>query len=130
MEYLKIEIEEEIKANSIKAERVEEMELRGLLDYLDLNFYGGCGNLDSFYMQRACRYYDENFWRGISKHHVEFVYLLVVDEKWHAWKFEGKEGLQLLINETTAFRFWLLDAARRVLVYFGDSDCVHWSRIE
>ncbi|MDF9616303.1 hypothetical protein P5705_01485 [Pseudomonas entomophila] len=130
MEYLKIEIEEEIKASSIKAERVEGSGLRGLLDYLDLNFYGGCGNLDSFYMQRVCRYYDENFWRSISKQPEEFVYLLVVDEKWHAWKFERKEDLQLLINETTAFRFWLLDATRRVLVYFGDSDCVHWSRIE
>jgi hypothetical protein len=128
--YLKVEIEEEISSNALEVERLEKDALRELLDYLDCNFYGGCGSLDSYHMVGAYRYYDAEFWRLIAEQEEDFVYLLVVDRAWHAWKFERKEDLQVLINETTAYVFWLLDSTKRVHVYFGDSDCVHRARLE
>lgn len=130
MEYLKLEIEEEIALHSLNVERIEGEHLKGLMDYLSHNFYGGGACFEFAYRQRPMVRYDKNFWSKISRQSDSFVYLFVRDSDWHAWRFESKEDLQLLIAETTRYVFWLLDSAKKVLVFFGDSDEVVWSHVE
>lgn len=130
MEYLKLEIEEEITLHSLKVDRIEGERLEGFLDYLRVEFYGGGTCFEFACRQRPLVYYDPDFWNKISSQPDSFVYLLVRDSDWRAWKFDSKEDLQLLIAETTRYVFWLLDSARKVLVFFGDSSEVVWSCVE
>lgn len=130
MEYLKLEIEEEIALHSLNVERIEGEHLKGLMDYLSHNFYGGGACFEFTCRQRPMVRYDKNFWSKISRQSDNFVYLFVRDSDWRAWRFESKEDLQLLIAETTRYVFWLLDSAKKVLVFFGDGDEVVWSHVE
>lgn len=128
MNYLQREIEEELLQNSIEVARVLEADLDDFLGYVESSFYKSGGGMDPNYIREASCSYDADFWKKVACQKERFVYLLVLDDEWHAWQFRAPEDLQLLLSETTGFIYWLLDATKKVLVFCGDSDEVVWSR--
>ncbi|AZL70014.1 hypothetical protein [Pseudomonas oryziphila] len=130
MNYLQKEIEGELLSNSIEVVRVLGVELDDFLNYVEDVFYVSYSGLDPRFIRETSGCYDADFWKKVVYQPENFVYLMVLDDEWHVWRFQAPKDLQLLLGKTSGFIYWLIDSKKKVLVFCGDSDEVVWSRAE
>ncbi|OBP07746.1 MULTISPECIES: hypothetical protein [unclassified Pseudomonas] len=124
MNYLEIEIDEEIEKHGFLVSKLREEELRSLISFLNTRFFEGGEGLDSSKMCVTSKEHDPFFWKKIKYLGWEGAVLIVFDISWHGWRFSSIEQVELLLSETTGYPFWLANSNGCELIFFDDHDCV------
>ncbi|UUC49340.1 hypothetical protein [Pseudomonas citronellolis] len=124
MNYLEIEIDEEIERHGFLVSKLREGELRSLISFLNTRFFEGGEGLDSSKMCVTSKEHDPFFWKKIKHLGWEGAVLVVFDISWHGWRLSSIEQVELLLSETTGYPFWLANSNGCELIFFDDHDCV------